>query len=175
MKQCPKCGQFFDDSATFCSACGAALDGGSADDSGRPYPPTPLYSDPGQSGPAQRVATKQEFLKLPENAKTKKEIMTTAIVSYICAGLTAAVMIGANGNFTAIVDVLLLIGLGLGIQLKQSRVCAILLCVDGAVSVIVSLLAAGTPSGYLILIAGIFAIVYTFKLDKAWKQYQAGA
>lgn len=171
MKQCPKCGQFFDDSASICSVCGAALGGGSSQDVD--FTPESIpYS--GQPEP-RKAATKQEFLKLPENAKTKKEIMTTAIVSYICAGLTAAVMIGANGNFTAIVDVLLLIGLGLGIQLKQSRVCAILLCVDGAVSVIVSLLAAGMPSGYLILIAGIFAIVYTFKLDKAWKQYQAGA
>ncbi len=170
MKQCPKCGQFFDDSASFCSACGAVLGG---DSQGVDFTPEPI-SYPGQPGP-RKAATKQELLNLPENAKMKKEIKTIAIISYICAGLTAAVMIGANGNFTAIVDVLLLIGLGLGIQLKQSRVCAILLCVDGAVSVIVSLLAAGMPSGYLILIAGIFAIVYTFKLDKAWKQYQAGA
>ncbi len=161
MKQCPKCGQFFDDSASFCSGCGAALDGGSQ---GVDFTPEP-----------RKAATKQEFLKLPENKKMKNEILTAAIISYVCAGMTAAVMMGMQGNPISIIDVLLLVGLGLGIQLKQSRVCAILLCVDGLISVVVSVLAGGTPSGYLILIAGIFAIVYTFKLDKAWKQYQTGA
>ena len=176
MKQCPKCGQFFDDSASICSVCGAALGGGGSQDVD--FTPESIpYS--GQPEP-RKAATKQEFLKLPENTKMKKEILTAAGFSYVCAAMTAigmiaAVLMGTQGNLAAIIDVLLLVGLGLGIQLKQSRVCAILLCVDGAVSVIVSLLAAGMPSGYLILIAGIFAIVYTFKLDKAWKQYQAGA
>lgn len=168
MKQCPKCGQFFDDSASFCSACGAALGGGSQ---GVDFTPEPI-SYPGQPAP-RKAATKQEFLKLPENKKMKNEILTAAIISYVFAGINAVVQIGMQGNLVSIIDVLLLVGLGLGIQLKQSRVCAILLCVDGAYSFLVSLLAAGTPSGYLILIAGIFAIVYTFKLDKAWKQYQA--
>lgn len=168
MKQCPKCGQFFDDSASFCSGCGAALDGGSQ---GVDFTPEPI-SYPGQPEP-RKAATKQEFLKLPENKKMKNEILTASIISYVCAGMTAAVMMGMQGNPISIIDVLLLVGLGLGIQLKQSRVCAILLCVDGLISVVVSVLAGGTPSGYLILIAGIFAIIYTFKLEKAWQEYQA--
>lgn len=170
MKQCPKCGQFFDDSASFCSACGAALDGGSQ---GVGFTPEPI-SWPGQPAP-RKAATKQEFLKLPENKKMKNDILATAIVSYVFAGINAVVRVGMQGDLVAIIDVLLLIGAGLGIQLKQSRVCAILLCVDGAISVLVGLLATGTPYGYLILIFGIFAIIYTFKLDKAWKQYQTGA
>ena len=69
--------------------------------------------------------------------------------------------------------VALLIGLGLGIHLKQSRACAVAPCVIGVINVIVGIATSGTPSGYLVLIAGILAIVYTFKLEKAWQQYQA--
>ena len=176
MKQCPKCGQFFDDSASFCSVCGAAPGGGSSQDVN--FTPESIpYS--GQPGP-RKAATKQEFLKLPENKKMQKEILTAAGFSYVCAAMTAigmivAVLMGMQGNLAAIIDVLLLVGLGLGIQLKQSRVCAILLFADGAISVLASILAAQTPSGYLIVIASIFAIVNTFKLDHAWKQYQTGA
>ena len=168
MKQCPKCGQFFDDSASFCSACGAALGG---DSQGVDFTPEPI-SYPGQPGP-RKAATKQEFLNLPENKKMKNNITGAAIVSYICAGITAVVMIGTMRDYVSVFDALLLIGLGLGIHFKQSRVCAILLCADGLLSMIASIVSTGTPSGYLILIAGIYATIYTFKLEKEWQQYQA--
>lgn len=171
MKQCPKCGQFFADGASFCSGCGTPLDGGSADNSARQYPPTPSYSYPGQPGAGQRGITKEAFMNLPENEKIKKEIKSAGIMCYIFAGITAALMLSA-GSMSAIIDVLLLVGLGLGIQLKQSRVCAIILCLEGALTMIMSLAGGGAPAGYLVLIAGVYAIINTFKLDKAWKAYQ---
>ena len=171
MKQCPRCGQFFADGASVCYGCGAPLDGGSADDSGRQYPPNPSYSYPGQPGAGRRALTKEEFMNLPENAKMKKEIKSAGILCYVFAAMTGVAALNA-GNMNAILDVLLLIGLGLGIQLKQSRVCAIILCLAGALTLVWSLAETGTPGGYLVLIAGIYAIINTFKLDKAWKAYQ---
>ena len=169
MKQCPMCGKFSDDGVSFCSSCGAPMDG---DSTVRQYPPVPSFSDFSQPG-GQRAASKQEYLDLPENKKMKNNITGAAIVSYICAGITAVVMIGTMRNYVSVFDALLLIGLGLGIHFKQSRVCAILLCADGLLSMIASIVSTGTPSGYLILIAGIYATIYTFKLEKEWQQYQA--
>lgn len=165
MKQCPKCGQYSLDGDKVCASCGAPLDGGSANDG--------FLGDPYSAPAAPKAATKQEFLNLPENKKMKGEIKGAAIVAYICAGITAAVMVAYAGNYSAIIDVLLLIGLGLGIHLKQSRACAVALCVVGVINVVVGVATTGSPSGYLVLIAGILAIIYTFKLEKAWQQYQA--
>lgn len=125
------------------------------------------------TGPiAPKAATKKEFLQLPENTKLRKNIRAAAIICYVCAGITLLAALG-TGSYSTIVDVLILVGLGLGIHLAQSKACAIILTVYGAINVIVTLLVAGSLGGWLPLLAGIFGIVYTSRLSKAWKAYQA--
>ncbi len=119
------------------------------------------------------AATKKEFLDLPENAKLKKNIRSSAIVCYICAALTLVFgMFVLDSGLLSLIDVAILAGLGLGIQLSQSRVCAALLCVYAVINTIISLVSSGQISGYLIIIAGVYAMIYTFQLDKQWKVYQ---
>lgn len=120
----------------------------------------------------EKAATKKEFLKLPENKKIRKEINGAAIICYICAGITLLVSL-ATGSFSSIVDVVILVGLGLGIHLAKSKVCAIILTVYGAINMIIITAANGSLGGWLPLAAGIFALVYTIKLSKAWKAYNA--
>ena len=67
---------------------------------------------------------------------------------------------------------ILFVGLGLGIHLGQSRVCAILLTVYGGLNMIVSIMEKGRFGGWLFLLVGIDGIIYTFKFHKAWKQYK---
>ena len=74
----------------------------------------------------EKAATKKEFLKLPENKKYRKEINGAAIICYVCAGITLLAVL-ATGALSSIVDAAILVGLGLGIHLAQSKVCAILL------------------------------------------------
>ncbi len=151
MKQCPQCGALCEDDATFCTTCGQSF----ADD----------------LSPAARVATKAEFVALPENQPLKKQLSTSGILCYICAGITLLVSL-IGGNTWGILDVVILLVLGLFIHLKQSRVCAIILLVYSIFNVVYTLIATGRFGGYLIVIAGVYAVISAFKLDKAWKAYQ---
>lgn len=184
MKNCPYCGQPNQDSAKFCTSCGAALTEQAPDTNtvsnslyaekpsytpSEPIAPAPAYAPATAYAPA--VTTKKEFIQLPENAKLKKELKTSGILCYVCAGIT--LVMGLLGeNYYIILDVALLVGLGLGIHLKQSKGCAIALAIYAVINMIVGLSVNGQPSGWLILLAGVYAVIYSVKLDKAWKQYQ---
>ena len=151
MKQCAQCGQFCEDGASFCTNCG-----------------TPLSRWPSPSA----VSTKKEFLQLPENSRLKKELNSDAIVCYICAALTVILGVFVLKSPYFLIDVIIVLGMGLGIHLKQSKVCAVILCIYAVINTILGLINNGKISGYLLLIAGIYSVISTFKLDKQWKQYQ---
>ncbi len=102
----------------------------------------------------------------------KSEIKASAIIAYICAGVTLLVTL-VSGNMFSLLDVVILLVLGLLIHLKQSRACAIILLVYSLINVVYTIISTQSFGGYLIVIAGIFAVIYTFKFDKAWKAYQA--
>ena len=168
MKQCPRCGSYADDSAQFCTTCGAAMTAANA-------PAAQFYAGQPQTGAQQgapAATTKQAFLAMPENAKMKRELFASAIICYICAVISLVMIVLVSKNFLGLVDVAILAGLGLGIHLKQSKVCAIILLVYAVVNAVLMTLQNGTLSGWLPLIAGIYAVIYTLKLDKAWKAYQ---
>ena len=179
MKTCPSCGAACNDNEKFCGSCGYSfLEAGSVSsqpyapaENAYPQPAAPVYPGYGQPAAPAKVATKKEFMKLPENKKARSELNAAAIVTFVCAGFN--VILGAvTGNWGVLVDVAIMVGLGLGIMLSASRVCAVLLLAYGLLNVVVGLVQNGTPSGYLILIAGVLAVIYTFKVDKLWKQYQ---
>lgn len=195
MKQCPNCGQILPDEGKFCTSCGASLATAEQQANSVPtnsipgtefsdapvHPDATGYGAPGYGaqpygygGYAPRAATKKEFLKLPANDKVRKEINTCAIICYICAGITALVGLLVMKQPLILLDVALLVGLGLGIHLAQSRACAVVLLVYAVYSMVVGLIQNGQLSSYLVVIAGIFAVIYTFKAEKLWKEYQKG-
>ncbi len=159
-KYCSNCGAELGEGISFCGSCGAPVQQEEASQVN--------YGT--YSAPAPRAQSMAEFLRLPENAKLFSGIKSSAIICYICAGFTAIAAILASNPFMFI-DVLLVLGLGLGIQLKQSRVCAILLTALAAFNMISGIVQNGTASGWLIIIAAIYACINTFKLSKAWKEY----
>lgn len=182
---CPKCGTSVQDDQTFCPNCGTRVadpEGAPASDfyppftaqeagsvGGQPYAQS-VYPNAGQGfGP--RCTTRKEFLMLPENKKLRSQIRGAAIICYICGGLTLLLMI-ISLNLMMLLDVAILVGLGLGVHLAYSRVCAILLAVYAVFSVIVGLVVNGTISGWLIVVAAVFAVLCTFNLEKGWKIYQ---
>ena len=175
MKTCPSCGAVCNDNEKFCGNCGYSFqEAGSVPSPVQPAAPTypgyaQAYAQPAASAP--KVATKKEFLKLPENKKIRSELNGAAIITFVCAGIN--VILGAvSGNWSIMIDVAIMVGLGLGIMLSHSRVCAIVLLAYGVLNVVVGLVQNGTPSGYLILIAGVLAVIYAFKAEKLWKAYQ---
>ena len=121
-----------------------------------------------------RAATKKEFLNLADNVKLKKNLRGAAIICYVCAALTlVAGLFIMDTGMLVLLDVAILVILGLGIQLKQSKVCAVLLTLYAAASMIITYVQTGKLTGYLVLLAGIYALSSTFQLDKQWKAYQS--
>ena len=182
-RYCSNCGTALKDDQTFCPNCGTRASAPEASTSGSFNQPfTPPVSDQGQGfvppvysygsqGGGFKCTTKKEFLALPENKKIRSQIRSSGIICYICGGITLVVALIFMSLMT-LLDVALVVGLGLGVHLAQSRVCAILLTVYAAFSVIVGIVVNGTVSGWLLVIAAVVSIISTFNLEKAWKAYQ---
>lgn len=120
----------------------------------------------------QAPMTKDQFYKHPNIASVRSQIRSAGIICYVVAGITLVLSTLGGNPFGALLDVLLIVGLGLGIQLGKSRVCAIILTVYGALNTIMVTLQQGRIGGWWILLAGIYAVIYTFKYQSAWVEYQ---
>lgn len=188
---CPRCGGQLKDGFTFCPECGATLDPAPSANvnTANPAEPAPAYT----ASPAEPL-TKQQFLNLPENKKYKTELKTCGLLCYISAALTLVlVVIGSavslvpalfylSGYFLlnsfaitlTVIEMACLAALGVGIHLKQSRVCAILLTIYMVLGWVINLASGGMGSILFTLVA-ILALTYTFKFNKAWTAYRHSA
>jgi len=138
---------------------------------GNPYnnPYGASYGNP--YGTPQRVTDKKAFLQLPENKKFRSEIKGAAILGYVCAGVTLLLSVIVGGNLFGLIDIAILVGLSLGIQMTANKLWAILMTVYGGINLIITIALTGSLGGWLPLVAGIIALVYISKLDKAWDAY----
>lgn len=116
--------------------------------------------------------TRTEFLKTPEQSVNRKNIKSCAICGYVVAGISLIINVFMLGNYLGVIDFLFLIAMALLIQLLQSRVAAILLSIYSIANTIITAVALGRPGGWWIVVIGIFAVYYTFKFQKAWKEYR---
>ncbi len=146
--RCLVCGAEIPDQAQFCTNCNAPTG----------YENAPL--------------SQSEFLKHPSMKKCKGSITSAAIVLYACAGITLLLNVILAQRLTAFLDIILLIGLGIGIQIGRSRICAVVATVYGVINVVVLFMMTGKISGWWILVAGIIGITSTFQYHSAWKRYQ---
>ncbi len=195
--QCPNCGAQLPDNSSFCTSCGAPVNqyqsnpdsfGQNTQNYGQqtqygpngqnpyyqqnPYGPNTQNPYQGPYGGGGAKMTRQEFDRHPAIKRCKSNITGSAITIYICAGVTFLINVLLTMNFFGMVDILLLVGLGLGIHLGKSRACAIILCIYGAINVLFILITTGRIGGWLILVAAIYAIIATFKYQSAWTMYQ---
>lgn len=159
--QCFQCSTQFADGMPSCPTCGMPANNqfmGSDTTQGQPY------------GYNQNLS-KKEFLHHPNIDKCRKNLNSSAATLYVCAVLSLVVGF-IFGSPSVVIDVALIVGLGLGVQLAQSRVCAILICIYGAFNTITMTITNGRPGGYLILIAAVYAVIATFQFQKAWDNYK---
>ena len=195
---CPVCGKEIADGSAVCPICGVALTAPqnpapaatgaptaapqyAAPQNAAPQFAAPQYAAPqyaAPQNPAVMPKNVKEFIKqmshIPEYKKMGTEISVCGILLYICAGLTMVVGL-LNGSAAVIIDVVILVGLGLWIQLGYSRVAAVIAMVYSIISMILATITTGRLSGYLIVIATVCAVIYTFKAAKAFKQYKESA
>ena len=75
-------------------------------------------------------------------------------------------------NYNVIYDAVFLIVISLLIHLLQSRVAAIILGAYAVFNVAVLFYMTGKPGGIIVLAIAVYAIIYTFKFQKAWHEYK---
>lgn len=169
--QCFQCGTQIPDGMPNCPNCGAPV----SDPSGQGQPGQQSFGQGQQSfGPGfgySRQMTKKEFLHHPNLKKCYDNIKGSAITLYVCAALSFALGM-FMGNWGVLLDVLIVVGFGLGIQLAQSHVCAILIFLYSLANAVYMGVSTGRSGGTLIILASIYAISATFKFQKAWKEYR---
>ena len=158
--KCPFCGAEAQPGQQFCLSCGAKLPADQA--WGYPYA--------NAAAGVNRNISKSEFCRSFAPDKMRKNIRASAILCYISAAVTAVFAILFNPFM--LLDVIIVLVLGLLIHLKQSRVCAVLLLAYSLFNCVVMLLSTGRFSGWLIILAGVFAVMYTFQLEKAYQAFR---
>lgn len=120
----------------------------------------------------------KEFYQKHCSDPVKKNIKGAAILLYFCSAITLLVSFAATALgvdiMAAALDAFLLLGLALGIHIGKSRACAVIVLVYSILNCLYALISTGKMSGYLIIIAGIYATIYTFKARKEYKDYING-
>lgn len=187
---CSNCGAQIADVAAFCPDCGAQWNGTAfvprAEQSAEEQQPDSAYrqQDSAYQQPAQQAYTmRPAFADTPagldrstfinEHAKNAKSCKTAAIFGYACAGITLVFSIIQGFSAWILIDLALIVGLCVPIQIKKSRVCAVLFMAYALFSCISSSISMGTLAGWWILVAAILALTGTFGCEKEWKSYQA--
>ena len=121
--------------------------------------------------------SKKDFLKLEQNKSMKNGILTSAILCYVSAGVTtllglfATSIAGISFSPVVLLDAAIILGLGLLIQLKQNFPASVVLLVYGLINTVYMTVKSGTFGGWLILVAGICATYFTYKLNKEYKAF----
>ena len=116
--------------------------------------------------------TRREFLKTPQMNAIKNNLFSSAVIGYVIAGLTLYFGVIKTGNYFAMLDVVLILACALLIHLLQSRAAAIVLAAYAVLNVVVTTVSNGKFSGWWVALVGVYAVIYTFKFQKAWKDYQ---
>ena len=185
MSYCPKCGTSLqEENLTFCPNCGVRLpsaqDDAGTSASAHAQPTVTPGFDPGEQmkkGMAYSAPLwldKKTFLK--KYSLGRKECVAAAIMGYITAGITSILAFtGVNDYFNiySLIDVAIVLTLCILVHLLRSRIASILLLVYALASMISMLVNSGVFGGWLVLAAGISAVVGSFQCVKEWKTYQA--
>ena len=158
--KCPTCGAEVQPGQRYCPSCGTQQQTDQA--WGGVSVPSAAVEN--------RDITKSEFCRNYAPDKLRKNIRASAILCYFSAVVTAVA--GILLNPMMLVDAAIVLVLGLAIHLKQSRVCSVLLLVYGLISCLVMLIETGRFGSWLIILAGVYAVIYTFKLEKEYRTFR---
>lgn len=199
---CPVCGKEIADGSAVCPICGVALAApqnpvpnaapqyapqqNPVPDAAPQYAPqqyaaqpyaAPQYAAP--QNPAVMPKNAKQFIKqmshIQEYKNIRTEINVCGILFYVFAAATIALSLLVKSSGAGLVDAFILVGFGLWIQLGYSRVGSIISLVYSILNMIYMTVSTGKLGGYLILIAAVCSVIYTFKAAKAFKQYKESA
>lgn len=166
---CPYCGSEVRENEKFCQHCGAQL-ADTVQNVPAPAQQEPaFYVTPGATPGAQYDDLKS-FIDSPDcPEKVRKSIKTCWILLLVCAAITLVAEIVAG---ILPIDAILLVVFAIWLRRKYSMAPAALALALGLVSIIVGLVQSGTPSGYLVAIAGANAVSNILRAKKMFTEYK---
>lgn len=183
---CSRCGKPLMSGSQFCTSCGAPIQAAApVTQPVNNYQPVnngfpPINGQPVKPPPG---LSKKEFMN-DYSPEFNKNIRTSAIIGYVCAGISAllfipGVVMGIGTGLITTIDIILsvlqiamVVGFSLGLHLGKSKGCAIAFLVSNIVYTIVGIIVSGSGTGVLVFAASISAVIAFSKLDKQYKQYQ---
>lgn len=117
----------------------------------------------------------KEFYKFYCPSKIKKNINAAAIMLYCCSALNfllffVSAKIGISG-LVSVVDAVLVLGLALGVHIGKGRACAVIVLVYSILNCLYCLVTKGQLGGYVIIIAGVYATIFTFMARREYKEF----
>lgn len=119
------------------------------------------------------AVSKSEFLKKYADPALRKEWRSIGIFFYIASGISILLSF-IMASPLDVLFCLVLLGLVLGTHLAVNKVCAIILLVLSCLDTVLSIIAYGTPSGWLWILVGAMAITKIGKINTQYKQFQCG-
>lgn len=112
--------------------------------------------------------SKKEYFQKYAKESFYRDIKITAIIGYICAGISAVASIVIN--LLGLVDSVIFLALVLGMHLKKSKGCAIAITVYAVFCMIMGLVLTGMISGWMWLVVGIVSLIAFNNAEKRFKQ-----
>ena len=113
--------------------------------------------------------TRWEFFKSPKMSAISKNIFTCAVLGYVLSGLTLYLNVIKSGLYSSIPTVVVLLACSLLIHLLQSRIAAIVLTAYAGFQILFFNIGNGKFTGWWLVLIGVYAIIFTFKFQKAWE------
>ena len=160
---CKSCGRANELGARFCKSCGAPLESNESmqqnntNQSENVCQQNNQYVMPESMYSGTTRMTKKEFNECANIKSITKNITAAAIIAYVIGAITFIVNVVMAGNIAGLVDVMIVVGLGLGIHLAKSRACAVIITAYSIFNFIYMILLAGMPGGWLIIVCGVYS------------------
>lgn len=165
--ECRKCGNILEEGIQVCPNCGTVAEEMREMTGSSAWEGIPRSQE-------SRPLTRKEFFKHGVMRRHRDYLSGAAIAIYFCT-LCSFVASFSFSNIAGVFDSLLVLGLGIGMQLGRSRVCAVILALTGALNVIGTLFTGAVGlfgvKG-LLFVASILGVKETFEMNEAWNTYQ---
>ncbi len=155
---CKSCGRANEQEARFCKSCGAPLENGAdVQQNNMSYQQNnnigyqnnnmgyQQYNMSENMNYGTTRMTKEEFSQCANIKPITKNITAAAIIAYVVGVISLITNVILGSNIFGLLDVIIVIGLGVGIHMAKSRVCAVVLLVYSVFNMIYMLLHAGMP------------------------------
>ena len=144
---CKSCGRANEQGAKFCKSCGAPLEGGVDVQQNNKvgYQQKNMgyqqYDMSGNMNFGTTRMTKEEFNQCANIKTIIKNITIAAIITYVIGAISLITNVILGGNIFGLLDVIIVIGLGVGVHVAKSRACAVVLLVYSVFNMIYMLFA----------------------------------